>query len=195
MSLIPVDNPAQVSVYKGKRYNPDILDSNFSAKKEFPIDPKNDLLPPAYAMSMGMGPPEDSKRYFSLSINDIERYQKKKIKKEIQIFEKILGNCFRKIREFVMRDQKYIIYTIPEYMIGFPSYNISKCAYYVNKKLTEEGYITKLLSKNVIFVCWNIPINKNTQPNRTDRVISVQPENPPVLNKYTTQKEEQFLFS
>lgn len=195
MSLIPLDNSSQVSIYKGKRYNIDILDPNFSAKKEFPIDPRNDLQPPAYAMSMSMGPPEDSKRYFSISINDIERYQKNKIKKEIEIFEKILGNCYRKIREFVIRDQKHIIYNIPEYMVGFPSYNISKCSYYINKKLSEEGYYTKILSKNMIFISWNVQFSKSTQASKTDRIITINNEQPPVLNKYTTQKEEQFLFS
>ena len=249
MSLIPLDKSGDASLYNNNqhitKYNPDILDINYSSKREFPIDPKNDLLPPAYASpmsDMNMGPPEQSiQRYFSLTINDINHYQKEKIKKQIKIYEKILGNCYRRVREYVMKDQKYTFYTIPEYMTGFPLYDLKKCSYFLVKKLNENGFRTKFIQQNVIYINWGYPIKNenmkdnmrnNTEnnmrdntgnnmrdnmgnnrmrkqkedvhyirlnPERQNQSVNFNQERPsepePVLNKYTMQREEQFLFS
>ena len=214
MSLIPIDSSGQVSLYSNNKritcYNPDILDSNFTAKREFPIDPKNDLLPPAFVSPMSnmrMGPHEQTtQHYFSLSTDDIERYQKQKIKTQIKIYEKILGNCYRKIREYVIRNQTYLMYTIPEFMVGFPSYDINKCAYFINKKLRESGYQTKHVASNMIYIFWGFSTKKKIEEKKQyiqleretdDRLITMNAseDEVPVLNKYTTQKEEQFLFN
>lgn len=225
MSLIPLDKSGEVSLYNNNqhvtRYNPSILDANYSARREFPIDPKNDLIPPAFASpmsDMNMGPPEqDMKSYFSLTIDDINQYQKEKIKKQIKIYEKILGNCNRRVREYVMKDQRYTFYTIPEYMPGFPLYDITKCSYFLIKKLKENGFETKFIPPKTIYIHWSFP-KKITHDSNKDNTMSrpvlkkqsdvhrirldnvednqmVRFQSEPVLNKYTTQHEEQFLFA
>ena len=118
MALVPLDSSNQISLYSNNKFgsisNPIV--PSFSPKSEYPIDPRNDLLPPGYAspfIDMKFGPPEQTiKRYFSINVNDIETFHKDKIKKWIKVYEKVLGNCYRKVREHVIRDQKYCFFSL-----------------------------------------------------------------------------------
>jgi hypothetical protein len=162
MSLIPVDKSNQVSMYTnnhiGSISNP--LIQSFAPRSECPIDPKNDLLPPAYSSplnDMKFGPPEQSvKRYFSLTVDDIDTFNKDKIKKWIKVYEKVLGYCFRKVREHALRDQNFCFFPVPEYLAGFPLYNITHCSCFIIKKLNQSGFNTKYIPPNVIYIYWNI---------------------------------------
>ena len=162
MSLLPLDNDNKVGLYSNntigtisKRLIPTII-----PKTECPVDPNNDLLPPGYASpiaDMRFGPPEQSmKRYFSLTVEDINSFHKEKIKKWIKVYEKVLGNCFRKIREHVLRDQKFCFFPVPEYLPGFPLYNITHCICFIIKKLHQAKFETKYIAPNIIYIYWNV---------------------------------------
>ena len=173
MSLIPVDKSNQLSLYTnnhiGSISNP--LIQSFAPRSECPLDPKNDLLPPAYSsplIDMKFGPPEQTvKRYFSLTVDDIDMFHKDKIKKWIKVYEKVLGHCFRKVREHVLRDQKFCFFPVPEYLAGFPLYNITHCTCFIIKKLNQSGFNTKYIPPNVIYIYWNVQ-------NHYDRIVTPQ---------------------
>jgi hypothetical protein len=235
MSLIPVDKSNQVSIYTnnyiGSISNP--LVQSFAPRSECPLDPKNDLLPPAYSsplIDMKFGPPEQTvKRYFSLTVDDIDMFHKDKIKKWIKVYEKVLGHCYRKVREHVLRDQKFCFFPVPEYLAGFPLYNITHCTLFIIKKLNQAGFNTKYIPPNVIYIYWNIQNQydrigthqnneeiKNKQQqlqykkeDKNIHYIKLEPEQQTIFptydqylpqrnitnnNKYSFQKEEQFLF-
>ena len=149
MALVPLDSSNQISLYSDNKTGliNNIIVPSFSPRTEVPIDPRNDLLPPAYSfplIDMKFGPPEQTiKRYFSITVDDIESFNKEKIKKWIKVYEKVLGNCYRKIREHVIRDQKYCFFLVPEYMVGFPLFNITHCVCFIIKKLNTAGFQTK----------------------------------------------------
>ena len=179
MSLLPLDNDNQVGLYSNntigtisKPLIPTII-----PKTECPVDPNNDLLPPGYASpiaDMRFGPPEQSmKRYFSLTVEDINSFHKEKIKKWIKVYEKVLGNCFRKIREHVLRDQKFCFFPVPEYLPGFPLYNITHCICFIIKKLHQAKFETKYIAPNIIYIYWNVSnqydrslVNSTIQPTK-----------------------------
>jgi len=162
MALVPLDKSNEVSIYSNNSISTvtDSMLSVYTPRTDCPVDPRNDLLPPGFSSpfnNMKYGPPEQTiQRYYSITVNDIENFHKNKIKKWIKIYEKVLGNCFRKIREYVLRDQKYCIYSIPEYITGFPLYNITHCTCFVIKKLASAGFTTKYIPPNNIYIYWNV---------------------------------------
>jgi hypothetical protein len=178
MALVPLDSSNQISLYSNNKFgsisNPII--PSFSPKTECPIDPRNDLLPPGYAFplnDMKFGPPEQTvKRYFSITVNDIESFNKDKIKKWIKVYEKVLGNCYRKVREHVIRDQKYCFFPIPEYIAGFPLFNINHCVCFIVKKLNQAGFQTKFIAPNIIYIHWDVENNYE----RVTKEKSVDPQ-------------------
>jgi hypothetical protein len=181
MALVPLDSSNQISLYSNNKFgsisNP--LVPSFSPKTECPVDPRNDLLPPGYVsplIDMKFGPPEQTiKRYFSINVNDIENFHKEKIKKWIKVYEKVLGNCYRKIREHAMRDQKYCFFSVPEYIAGFPLFNITHCVCFIIKKLNQAGFQTKLISPNIIYIHWAV----ENQYERVSKHQDKLPEPPP----------------
>jgi hypothetical protein len=185
MALVPLDSSNQISLYSNNKFgsisNPII--PSFSPKTECPIDPRNDLLPPGYAFplnDMKFGPPEQTvKRYFSITVNDIESFNKDKIKKWIKVYEKVLGNCYRKVREHVIRDQKYCFFPIPEYIAGFPLFNINHCVCFIVKKLNQAGFQTKFIAPNIIYIHWDVENNYE----RVTKEKSVDPQVRQIQNK------------
>jgi hypothetical protein len=166
MSLIPLDTSNQVGIYSNNTTENKIgtiskvFTSSFAPRQECPLDPKNDLLPPAFVSplsDMKLGPPEQNmKRYFSLSVNDINTFHKEKIKKWIKVYEKVLGHCYRKVREHVLRDQQFCFFPVPEYLAGFPLFNITHCTFFLIKKLNQGGFQTKFIPPNVIYIHWAV---------------------------------------
>ena len=227
MALLPIDSSNQVSLYSNNKVgsisNP--LVPQYAPKTECPIDLKNDLLPPAYTsplIDMKFGPPEQTvKRYFSLTVEDIDIFHKEKIRRWIKVYEKVLGYCFRKIREHVLRDQKFCFFPVPEYLPGFPLYNITHCTLFIIKKLNKAGFNTKYIPPNVIYIFWNVQndyeksINpktkqitneqydrrvKNTNTEKDVHYVTFQPEQSDTYqnitnnNKFAFQQEDPFLF-
>ena len=183
MALVPIDSSNQLSLYSNNTFssisNPFI--ESFAPRSECPVDPRNDLLPPGLTsplIDMKFGPPEQSvKRYFSFTIDDIDSFHKEKIKKWIKVYEKVLGHCFRKVREHVLRDQKFCFFPIPEYLPGFPLYNITHCTCFIIKKLNQAKFKTKYIPPNVIYIHWNVE-------NHHQRVINhVDPQQKSITNK------------
>ena len=167
MSLIPIDNSNRVGIYTNNSTSKNkigniskVFTSSFAPRQECPLDPKNDLLPPAYVSplsDMKLGPPEQTmKRYFSLSVNDINTFHKEKIKKWIKVYEKVLGNCYRKVRDHVLRDQQFCFFPVPEYLPGFPLFNITHCTFFIIKKLNQGGFQTKFIPPNMIYIHWTV---------------------------------------
>lgn len=210
MSLLPIDSSNQISLYSdnnvGSISNPFV--PQYAPKTECPIDLKNDLLPPAYTsplIDMKFGPPEQTvKRYFSLTVDDIDMFHKDKIKKWIKVYEKVLGYCFRKIREHVLRDQKFCFFPVPEYLPGFPLYNITHCTLFIIKKLNQAGFKTKYIPPNVIYIFWNVqnhyervvnPQNKQITLQETDKKYkSIKNNNEKEVHYITYQPEQNNIY-
>ena len=185
MALVPLDSSNQVSLYSNNSNNTFGSISNpmvesFAPRSEYPIDPRNDLLPPGFTspfIDMKFGPPEQTvKRYFSFTIDDIDSFHKEKIKKWIKVYEKVLGHCFRKVREHVLRDQKFCFFPIPEYLTGFPLYNITHCACFIIKKLNQSKFKTKYIPPNVIYIHWNVENHYDRVSNHINPNNSNNPE-------------------
>lgn len=231
MALVPIDESNQVGIYNnnnkvGTISNPFV--QSFTPRTECPIDPKNDLMPPGFTSplnDMKFGPPEQTaKRYFSLTVDDIDSFHKEKIKKWIKVYEKVLGHCFRKVREHVLRDQKFCFFPVPEYLPGFPLYNITHCTFFIIKKLNQAKFMTNYIPPNVIYIYWNVKShnervmrpnnmiqnnsgqNQRRIPEEKDiHYVTYQPDdqvpnnqyystNTSNINQYGFQQEDQFLF-
>lgn len=193
---------------------------NIAPPTDHPLDPHNDLLPPAYAMPlahMSTGPPEMlNRRYFSLTVDDIQQFQRNKLKKWIKVYEKVLGMCFRKIREHVIRDQTYCFFTIPEFIAGFPVFNMTHCTAFIVRKLRLAKFRVQHMPPNILVIFWNVdkrerPIAemKKVKDMREERrndekdvhYVNLQapeqrvPKKEKRLSYYGSQKEEPFLFN
>lgn len=101
--------------------------------------------------------------YFTYSIYDINKIQKEKQEKRLNIYKTITSNCFKKIKLAVENDELYILYRIPEYIPGIPIFNMTECVMFILNELKDKGYSSRYVHPYMIFISWciNKPLLKS----------------------------------
>ncbi len=89
-----------------------------------------------------------------ININKIKKIEesKRKIKKEI--YTKIFEQFSRKIQVAVDTGNKQIVLQVPEFVLGYPSYDIEKAAVYLKRQLELSGFQVYPLSTISFTVSW-----------------------------------------
>jgi hypothetical protein len=87
-----------------------------------------------------------------------ELYEKKHQRdlKQISVFNKILNRIHKRI-QLTGRNKKverHIWFTVPEFIFGEPNYDQGECLGYIISKLEENGFFTKYMHPNTLFVSW-----------------------------------------
>jgi len=92
------------------------------------------------------------------NVNIDELYDKKQQRdlKQLSIFNKLLNRIHNRIKLTARTKTKdtYIWYNVPEYIFGEPCYNQGDCIGYLVMKLQKNGFHTKYLHPNTLFVSW-----------------------------------------
>jgi hypothetical protein len=91
-------------------------------------------------------------------INIDELYEKKHQRdlKQLSIFNKILNRIHKRIQLTGRnrRHEKFVWFTVPEYIIGEPNYDQGECLGYLVSKLEENGFFVKYMHPNTLFISW-----------------------------------------
>ena len=99
---------------------------------------------------------EDDDSLKKINIDDL--YEKKKIRdlKQVSIFNKILNRIHKRITITgrTKKDEKFVWFSIPEYIFGEPVYDKGDCIGYVVQKLNENGFFVKYIHPNTLFISW-----------------------------------------
>lgn len=102
-----------------------------------------------------------------LTIDEIHKIEKNRndIKKEI--YKKIYEQFSRKIKNSVQLGQKSVILTVPNFMVGYPTYDVQKAAKYLMRQLTNGGFNVTLMSDRDIHVSWAKKGKSTSEPEQT----------------------------
>jgi len=100
---------------------------------------------------------EKSDNIFSYSVNEIHKNQKEKESRRLKIYENISNKCFKKIKETANNEQTYCFFQMPEYMPGYPIYNMTECTMFILNLLHEKGFKARYCDSFIIFISWNLP--------------------------------------
>lgn len=99
---------------------------------------------------------EDSRK-FSYSIQDIHKSQREKDKQRLKIYESILSKCYKKIKELSLHEEFFCLFPLPEYMPGYPIYNMTECVVFLLNSLHDKGFHARYVDPFMIFISWTIP--------------------------------------
>ena len=89
---------------------------------------------------------EDTRQLYE----DIYRSTKKKEKKKIETYNKILSGCNRKIKWCNSNNKFECYFEIPQFFMGSPLYNIEECAYFIIQKLQIQKFKTFYYSPDIL---------------------------------------------
>ncbi len=137
---------------------------------------------------------EDSRK-FSYSVQDIFKTQKDKEKQRLRIYESILSKCFKKIKESSIHEEFFCLFPLPEYLPGYPLYNMTQCVTFILNSLKDKGFHARYVDPFLIFISWTLPkpeLRRAEKPMIEDRPqTSYQPSQvnnyKPVENKQSNQ--------
>ena len=95
---------------------------------------------------------------FNEKINLDDLYEKKREHdlSKLNIFNRLLGRIHSKIKltSRQKHDEQFCWFVVPEMMIGVPKYDQGSAIAYIMDKLTNNGFITKYIHPNLIFISW-----------------------------------------
>ena len=88
------------------------------------------------------------------SVFEIHKKQRKKEINKLKLYRKIINKCFAKIRLAVDRDQLFCFFQIPEYIRGYPLFNMTNCLFFILDNLSKKGFSCKYCGKYQIYITW-----------------------------------------
>jgi hypothetical protein len=98
---------------------------------------------------------EESNR--KINIDDLYQKKQQRDLKQLSIFKKLLNRIHKRIT-FTSRNKnsdKYIWFTVPEYIFGEPLYDKGDCIGYLVSQLEDNGFHIRYVYPNTLFVSWN----------------------------------------
>tara|TARA_B100000963_G_C22359732_1_gene551031 strand:+ start:55 stop:645 length:591 start_codon:yes stop_codon:yes gene_type:complete len=95
---------------------------------------------------------------FNEKINLDDLYEKKREHdlSKLNIFNRLLGRIHNKIKltSRQKHDEQFCWFVVPEMMIGVPKYDQGAAIAYIMDKLTNNGFVTKYIHPNLVFISW-----------------------------------------
>ena len=90
------------------------------------------------------------------NIDDLYEKKQQRDLKQVSIFNKILNRIQHRIQLTgrTKRNDKYVWFTVPEYIFGEPIYDKGDCIAYVVTKLEENGFFIRYMHPNTLFISW-----------------------------------------
>lgn len=97
---------------------------------------------------------EPKDNFYHIHANDLRQRQREKQHHRTFIYNRILEKCYQRIYVANESDQTFLIYQVPEMIMGYPLYNIAYCSAYVIYNLRKNGFQAKFYNPNIIVVQW-----------------------------------------
>jgi hypothetical protein len=149
-----------------------------------------------------------------INIDDLYEKKHQRDLKQISVFNKILNRIHTRIKLTGRnkRVERHIWFTVPEYIFGEPNYDQGECLGYIISKLEENGFFTKYMHPNTLFVSWENWIPSYTRNEvkkklgivldergnvieKLDENIEIESHDPNVRLMQATAKKEQKQFT
>lgn len=134
----------------------------------------------------------DKEAQQKISIDDLYEKKHQRDLKQLTIFNKILNRIHKRIQITGRnkRVDRYIWFTVPEYIFGEPNYDQGECIGFIVSQLEENGFFTKYMHPNTLFVSWENWIPAYTRNEIKKKLGVVLDEKGNVLEKIGEQEIE-----
>jgi hypothetical protein len=92
-----------------------------------------------------------------LNIDDLYETKKKNDLNKLELYNKLLVKIHTKIKTASRQrnSDNFCSFVMPEILVGFPNYNLSECLVFVVDSLETNGFLTRYIHPNLLFISWN----------------------------------------
>lgn len=89
-----------------------------------------------------------------MNIRKIQEIEEARRKVRKEIYKKIFDQFGRKIQVSVDAYQKQVFLEVPTFLIGYPSFDVTKASAYLKRQLINSGFRVESMSQTVFNVSW-----------------------------------------
>lgn len=90
-----------------------------------------------------------------LSIKDLYSHINAKNIKRLELYDKILQCCHKRIKYQSSLEKTYCFFHIPEFIIGTPLYSVIELRTYIINSLNKDGFKLVYVEPNWLFILWD----------------------------------------
>jgi len=95
------------------------------------------------------------KKSHKINIYDLYRNIDEVKQKKNTSYNEVLILIHGRIKKASLKERYKIIYEVPEYLFGIPSYNLNKCLAYIMKELRGNGFLVKYYFPKILYISWD----------------------------------------
>lgn len=127
-----------------------------------------------------------------LNILELHRTINEKNNRKNECYDKVLEICHKKINMAANHRQLRCMIEVPEYVCGYPLYDLNNCIKYLLDSLKVNGFLVKYYFPKVLYVSWDFEEIKNDgKPQPSMQQAQVQlPTVPPQKRLVDTQRRQ-----
>lgn len=90
-----------------------------------------------------------------LNIMDLHRKINQRNEKKSRCYEKVLELCNKRILNSTERDKTACVFEFPEYVIGYPLFDLNACMQHCQKQLVASGFLVQYYFPNKFYISWD----------------------------------------
>lgn len=102
-----------------------------------------------------------------LNIFELHRSINEKNNRKIECYEKVLEIVHKKVELAAENRQLRVVVNIPEYVYGYPIYNINLCLEFILKSLQANGFLVKYFFPKSLYISWDFDEIKESKKLKT----------------------------
>ena len=120
-----------------------------------------------------------------IDIDDLYEKKKNYDLNKLSIYKKLLARIHVRIKTTSRQniDNQFCWYVVPEIIIGVPKYDHGACIAYLLEKLQENGFVSKYIHPNLMFISWKHWVPTYVRDEIKKRTGMVVDGNGGVINK------------
>jgi Family of unknown function (DUF5759) len=102
-----------------------------------------------------------------LNVLELHRKINQRNEKKSVCYEKVLEICNKRILAQTERDKTNCMFEFPEYVLGYPLFDLNMCIKFCEKHLVANGFLVKYLFPNKFYISWDFDeIKKHKEEER-----------------------------
>ena len=90
------------------------------------------------------------------NVLDLQKALTEKRQKRNEAFEKVMEICYRRIKAATDIEKVRTFVVVPEFVIGYPIYNMNECLEYVINSLKKNGFLIRYYFPKMLYVSWDL---------------------------------------
>ena len=103
-----------------------------------------------------------------LNILELHRTINEKNMRKTETYEKVLESCHRKITLGSQTRQLRCMFEVPEYIPGYPIFDLNSCIKFVMATLKASGFLVKYYFPKILYISWDFDeIREDSKPKNT----------------------------